>query len=54
MYHCSRCWREIDSYEYYAYDGLCEYCRTNCEDCFNYNIGDGFEDIRLCEGCKYK
>lgn len=57
MYHCSQCWREIDSYEYYTYDGLCEYCRrcrTKCEDCSNYNIGDGIDDIRLCKGCKYK
>jgi hypothetical protein len=23
-----------------------------CEDCFNYNIGDGIDDIRACEGCK--
>lgn len=57
MYHCQRCYREIDSYEYYCNNGLCEYCRrcrTKCEDCFNYNIGDGIEDIRLCKGCKYK
>lgn len=26
MYHCSRCWRQIDSYEYYSNDGLCDYC----------------------------
>ena len=23
-----------------------------CEDCFNYNIGDGIDNIRVCEGCK--
>ena len=27
MYHCQRCYREIDSYEYYTYNGLCCYCR---------------------------
>ena len=34
MYHCSRCWREIDSFEYYTYDGLCSYCRY----CYSKNI----------------
>ena len=34
MYHCSRCWREIGSYEYYTYDGLCSYCRY----CYSKNI----------------
>lgn len=24
-----------------------------CKQCYNYNIGDGIDDIRNCEGCKY-
>ena len=27
MYHCEQCFREITSYEYYANDHLCAYCR---------------------------
>lgn len=27
MYHCDQCFREITSYEYYANDHLCAYCR---------------------------
>lgn len=23
-----------------------------CEDCFNYNIGDGIDDINVCGNCK--
>lgn len=23
-----------------------------CEDCFHYNIGDGYEDINICKDCK--
>lgn len=23
-----------------------------CEDCFNYNIGDGIDDINACRNCK--
>lgn len=23
-----------------------------CEDCANYNIGDGIDDITACENCK--
>ena len=26
MYHCDRCYKEIDSYEYYKNDGKCDYC----------------------------
>ena len=26
MYHCDRCYKEIDSYEYYKNNGLCDYC----------------------------
>ena len=26
MYHCSKCYREIDSYEYYKNDGYCDIC----------------------------
>ena len=57
MYHCENCFREITSYEYYTNGHFCGYCRRyrgKCEDCSNYNIGDGIEDIRLCKGCKYK
>jgi hypothetical protein len=25
----------------------------HCEECYNYNIGDGYDDITVCEGCKY-
>lgn len=28
--------------------------KENCEECYNYNIGDGIDDISKCEGCKYK
>ena len=27
MYHCEQCFREITSYEYYANEHLCAYCR---------------------------
>ena len=26
--------------------------RFKCEDCFNYNIGDGIDDINACGNCK--
>ena len=26
MYYCDRCYKEIDSYEYYKNDGKCDYC----------------------------
>lgn len=29
------------------------YIKEYCEKCFNYNIGDGVDDIRECCGCKY-
>ena len=36
----------------------CPFCnndlkKLNCEECFNYNIGDGIDDIRECESCRY-
>lgn len=27
---------------------------ANCKECFNYNIGDGIDDISKCEGCGYQ
>lgn len=30
-----------------------EFCNDiECQDCYNYNIGDGIDDIRKCYGCK--
>ena len=26
MYYCSKCYRQIDSYEYYKNDGYCDIC----------------------------
>ena len=26
---------------------------NHCEDCSNYNIGDGYEDVLKCQGCEY-
>ena len=26
MYHCDNCCKEIDSYDYYKNNGLCDYC----------------------------
>ena len=26
MYHCDNCYKEIDSYDYYKNNGLCDYC----------------------------
>ena len=26
MYHCKNCCKEIDSYDYYKNNGLCDYC----------------------------
>lgn len=25
-----------------------------CEECYNYNIGDGVDDISKCNDCKWK
>lgn len=30
-----------------------EYNYNQCKQCFNYNIGDGYDDISQCKGCKY-
>ena len=27
MYYCDNCYKEIDSYDYYKNNGLCDYCR---------------------------
>lgn len=27
FYHCNNCYREMDSFDYFANDGLCVYCR---------------------------
>lgn len=29
-YWCSKCGRQIDSYEYYKNDGICDYCSWGC------------------------
>ncbi len=38
---------------------FCPVCGANikenhCEKCFNYNIGEGIEDIRECSGCEWE
>lgn len=38
---------------------FCPFCgndlgELNCEECANYNLGDGIDDISYCEDCKYK
>lgn len=38
------------------FNKLCEDCKMQkqknpCEQCYNYNIGDGIDDIRKCEDC---
>ena len=32
-----------------------EWNLSHCEDCYNYNIGDGYDDINIClsSKCKY-
>lgn len=27
--------------------------RNHCENCFNYNIGDGYDDIQVCQECEH-
>lgn len=30
-----------------------EWNLQHCEDCYNYNIGDGEDDLSICFKCKY-
>lgn len=30
-----------------------EFNLMKCEKCFNYNIGDGYDDVNVCKKCKY-
>lgn len=30
-----------------------EYNYKQCEECYNYNIGDGYDDITKCYKCNY-
>lgn len=45
--------------EYICKLNLCPFCgkdlqEINCGNCFNYNIGDGVDDLSLCNNCEFK
>ena len=48
MYHCDNCYKEIDSYDYYKNNGLCDYCYYGINENNEINANAVYKDL-TCE-----